>query len=350
VSENPEQVVNVKLDTSELQKMLAEHMAELKEMLKPKQEPVKTTVSESANEKAKEFEAWLRGTREAVSGVPSGPFTYQKDLLVVLPKIGVGLRDYADVVIIPRGSSEARWYKIDVPAFSALTSKVAPPESAQTITTVSATLSERGALQVIGYDEIERSAVDLVRGIEETLTLAAAIDIDKVILNELDTNTNTYFANNRTAESAITSTDTLKLSDLVAAKRRLTELSKRVPRPGELVLVCSTKQYHDLLHDSGVMKAADFGGGEPVRTGVLPQVLGINIIQTDNVSTGTGSGGTTTYRAHLFFPKAFGLAISRDLMIEAFREPPKRAISLTASYVAGAKLIEPNYSLKVITA
>jgi hypothetical protein len=349
VSENPEQVVNVKLDTSELQKLLAEHMAELKEMLKPKQEPVKTTVNESVNEQAKAFEAWLRGAKEAVSGVPTS-FTYQRDLIVVSPRIGVGLRDYADVVTVPRGANEARWYKIDVPSFTALTSKTAPAESAQTITTVSATLSERGALQVVGYDEIERSTVDLVRGIEETLTLAAAIDIDKVILNELDTNTNTYFANNRTAESAITSTDTLKLSDLVAAKRRLTELSKRVPRPGELVFVCSTKQYHDLMQDSGVLKAADFGGGEPVRTGVLPQVLGINIIQTDNVSTGTGSGGTTTYRAHLFFPKAFGLAISRDLMIEAFREPPKRAISLTASYVAGAKLIEPLYSLRVITA
>jgi len=349
VSENPEQVVNVKIDTSELQKLLAEHMAELKELLKPKQEPVKTTVSESANEKAKEFEAWLRGTKEAVS-VPSGPFTYQKDLLVVSPKIGIGLRDYADVVTISRGSNEARWYKIDVPAFSALTSKTAPTEVTQTITTVSATVSERGALQVIGYDEIERSPVDLVRGIEETLTLAAVIDMDKIILNELDTNTNTHFANGRSGESAITSTDTLKLSELVVAKRKLIEQSKRVPRPGELVLVCSTKQYHDLMQDSGVLKAADFGGGEPVRAGVLPQVLGINIIQTDNVSTGTGSGGATTYRAHLFFPKAFGLAISRDLMIEAFREPPKRAISLTASYVAGAKLIEPNYALKVITA
>jgi N4-gp56 family major capsid protein len=347
VSENPEQVVNVKLDTSELQKLLAEHMAELKEMLKPKQEPVKTTVNESVNEQAKAFEAWLRGAKEAVSGVPS-TFTYQRDLIVVSPKIGVGLRDYADVVTVPRGANEARWYKIDVPSFAPLTSKTAPTESAQTITTVSATPSERGALQVIGYDEIERSTVDLVRGIEETLTLAAAIDMDKVILNELDTNT--HFANNRTAENAITSGDILKLSELVVAKRKLIEQSKRVPRPGELVLVCSTKQYHDLMQDSGVMKAADFGGGEPVRTGVLPQVLGINIIQTDQVSTGTGSGGTTTYRAHLFFPKAFGLAISRDLIIEAFREPPKRAVSLTSSYVAGAKLIEPLYSLKVITA
>jgi N4-gp56 family major capsid protein len=349
VSENPEQVVNVKVDTSELQKLLAEHMAELKELLKPKQEPVKTTVNESVNEQAKAFEAWLRGAKEAVSGVPSA-FTYQRDLIVVSPKIGVGLRDYADVVTVPRGANEARWYKIDVPSFSALTSKTAPTESAQTITTVSASLSERGALQVVGYDEIERSTIDLVRGIEETLTLAALIDMDKIILNELDTNTNTHFAAGRSGENAITSSDTLKLSELVAAKRKLIEQSRRVPRPGELVLVCSTKQYHDLMQDTSVIKAADFGGGEPVRTGVLPQVLGINIIQTDNVSTGTGSGGITTYRAHLFFPKAFGLAVSRDLMIEAFREPPKRAISLTASYVAGAKLIEPLYSLRVITA
>ena len=347
---NSEQVI--KLDVSELQKALAEiyekQFAELKELLKPRPEPVHAT-TESVDEARSQFEKWLRGATEAVSGVPS-TFSYRRDLITIPSKIAVGLREYADVVTIERGSKEAKWYKIDVPAFTALTSKTVPSEVSHTITTVTAPVAERGAYQVVGYEEIEQSVVDLVAGIERTFTAAAVADLDKVILNELDTNTNEYLAGGKTSEADLTSSDKLTLAELLAAKRTLIENSKRVPRPGELVLVCGTKQYHDLLSDTNVIKAADFGGGEPVRRGELPQVLGINIIQTDQVSTGSGSGGITTYRAHLFYPRAFGLAVSRELTIEAFREPPKRAISLTASYVAGAKLIEPKYSLKVITA
>jgi N4-gp56 family major capsid protein len=202
----------------------------------------------------------------------------------------------------------------------------------------------------VRYDQIEQSVVDVVNGIEETLQIAAEIDLDKLILAELDTNTNKLIAGNKNAENSLSDSDTLKLSELIAAKRKLIDNSKRFPRPGELVLVCHPKQYHDLLAEPGISQAMAFGSAEPVQKGVLPQVLGINIIPTDLVTSGTTSDGVTYYRAHLFFPKAFGLAVSRDFMVEAFREPPKRTISLTATYVAGAKLIEPKYALQVITA
>jgi len=346
--ESEELKVKIELETSELQNFLKTLTEELKSLRKEKEE-TKTAVAQESVGPSEEFEAWLKRANEAVSGIPS-TFTYTRDLLVISDKIGVGLRDYADVVQVGRGEREARWYKINVPPFGPLTSKTAPAEVSHTITTVTGTVVERGAHQVIGYEELEQSVVDLVRGIERTFEIAAQYDMDKLILDELDTNTYAHYAGGASGESGVSSSDILTLNELLAAKRKLIDNAKRVPRPGELVLVCSTKQYHDLLRDSGVMKAADFGGSEPVRRGELPQVLGINIIQTDQVSTGTGAGDATVYRAHLFFPKAFGLAISRDLMIEAFREPPKRAISLTASYVAGAKLIEPKYALKVVTA
>jgi hypothetical protein len=215
---------------------------------------------------------------------------------------------------------------------------------------VTATLVERGARQVVGYEELEKSVVDLVAVIEKTFDLAAETDVDKMILDELDTNTNVYYAGGKDSESELTATDKLTVAELLAAKRKLIENAKRIPKPGELVFVCSIKQYHDLLADQNVIKAAEFGSDQAVRRGEVSQVLGINIIPTDLVSTGRGVGDTVTYRAHLFFPGAYGFAVARDLTIEAFREPPKRAISFTASYRAGAKLIEPNYAIKVITA
>jgi N4-gp56 family major capsid protein len=281
--------------------------------------------------------------------VPS-TFSYSRDLIIVRDQgITAGLRQFANVVKLSRGENRAQFYKINVPSFGALTPGVAPTEASQTITTVEATVTERGAMQVVRYDQIEQGVVDVVNGVEEALQIAAEIDLDKLILAELDSNTNRHFANNKSGENALTATDTLRVSELVAAKRKLIEQSGRFPRPGELVLVCHPKQYHDLLSDSTILNALAFGSPEPVQRGLLPQVLGVTIIPTDLVTNANNSGGVRFYRAHLFYPKAFGLAVSRDFTVEAFREPPKRIISLTATYVAGAKLIEPKYAIQVIT-
>jgi N4-gp56 family major capsid protein len=349
----------VKIDASELQKALKEFADELKFALAPKNEPkpeVVTATAPSANAREAFIDWLLKSVRaegkatEAVAGVPS-TFAYSRDLIIVRdPGIAAGLRQFAQVVNLPRGANKAQFYKINVPTYAALTPGTAPTEASQTITTVEATVAERGAMQVVRYDQIEQSVVDVVNGVEETLQIGAEIDLDKLILTELDTNTNRHFAANRSGESALTATDTLKLSELIAAKRKLIDQAKRVPRAGELVLVCHPKQYYDLLSDTGILKALEFGSGEPVQKGILPQVLGINVIPTDLVTSGTNASDVPYYRAHLFFPRAFGLAVSRDLTVEAFREPPKRTISLTATYVAGAKLIEPRYALQVVTA
>jgi N4-gp56 family major capsid protein len=356
---NPETEYVVKIDASEFQKALKEFADELKAALAPKSEEKAEVVTATApNTSARDaFIDWLLKSvgvegkaAEAVAGAPS-TFAYSRDLVIVRDQgITAGLRQFAQVVNLPRGASKAQFYKINVPAFGALTPGVAPTEATQTITTVEATVSERGAMQVVRYDQIEQSVVDVVNGIEETLQIAAEIDLDKLILAELDTNTNKHFAGNKSGENNLTASDTLKLSELIAAKRKLIDLSKRFPRPGELVLVCHPKQYYDLLSDAGILKALEFGSAEPVQKGILPQVLGINVIPTDLVTSASNSGGVTYYRAHLFFPKAFGLAVSRDFTVEAFREPPKRTISLTATYVAGAKLIEPKYALQIVTA
>jgi len=359
MSQNIESVANeitVKLDVSDLQKMLVElyekQFSELKEFLKPKTD---VTIGPSPIDQGRAaFVEWLTKIKneiatEAVTGIPS-TFTYRRQVLLAPHRIGVGLRDYADVIRVREGENEARWYKSDVPAFSTLTSRAEAPEVTHTITTATATLVERGARQVVGYEELEKSVIDLVATIEKTFDVAAENDVDKMILDELDTNTNVHYAGGKSSESALAASDKLTLAELLEAKRKLVANAKRIPRPGELVLVCSVKQYHDLLSDPNVIKAAEFGSDQAVRRGEVSQVLGINILATDLVSTGAGAAGVTTYRAHLFFPGSFGLAVARDLTIEAFREPPRRAISFTASYRAGAKLIEPAYAIKVITA
>ncbi|MEM4286941.1 MAG: phage capsid protein [Candidatus Caldarchaeum sp.] len=350
-----ENTINIPIDLSSLAELLKQENEKTRELLKTlmlKPEPVKVGAIESVDEKITRFAEWMRGAKEAVSGVPS-TFDFSRDVVHLPSGVAVGLREYANLQVLPRGASQAKWFKVDMPAFGALSSKTAPTTVTHTITTVTASVAERGAAQVIGYEEIEQSVVDLARMISDSFTEAAVIDEDKQILTELDTNPNVYYANDRTSENGILSTDILTLADIVKAKRKLIENLKIVPPPGSLVLVLSPKQYADLLRDANIMKAAEFGDGSPVQTGVIPSVVGIKLVVSDQVSTGTG-GGTppaTTYRAHLFLPKqAFGLAIGRDLLIEAFREPPKRAITITASYLVGAKLINEKAALKVVSA
>ncbi|MEM4189576.1 MAG: phage capsid protein [Candidatus Caldarchaeum sp.] len=338
------------------------HYEDLLKTLKQREPPVSVPAGENIDAVYERFAAWLTGVKndakaresasEAVSGVPA-TFDYSRDLIHLPSSIRVGLRKYSNFVTVSRGANQARWFTVDMPTFNALTSKTAPTAVTHTITTVTATLSERGASQIIGYEEIEQSVIDLVKMIDTSFLEAAVRDEDKLILAELDTNTNVHYAGGNTAENTLTASDKLTLAELITAKRKLIENAKYVPDVGDVVLVCSPKQYFDLLSDTGILKALEYGSDEPVKTGVVTKVLGIGeILVTDNVSTGSGSGTppVTTYRAHLFIPRrAFGLAVGRDLLVEAFREPPKRAITITASYTAGAKLIDAKSAIKIVT-
>jgi len=334
----PEQELTIKLDTSRLEQVLAEHLAKLQELLKPREETIATTIS-PVDEARKNFQEWLtKSVKEAVTGIPT-TYTFSRDLLVLPPAIEAGLLDFVQKINVPRGANEARVYKINVPGFSTLVDKTEAPEVTQTISTVTITLTERGARQVVSYREIEQSSVDLVNAIEDAFARAAAVDLEKMIIDAL------------AADAGITYDDTsgnFAVATLLAAKRQLIQQSKRMPRQGELVLVLHPKQYFDLLSDSKILSTAEFGGPEPIRRGLIPEVLGVHVVISDQVPVTTGAGGTT-YDAFLFFRESAVLATSRDLMIEAFREPPKRVISLTASYVAGAKLLDPKWACKITT-
>ena len=332
----PEHELIIKLDTSKLEQVLAEHLVKLQELLKPKEETITTTIS-PVDEARKNFREWLtKSVTEAVSGIPT-TYTFTRDLLVLPPAIEAGLLDFVQKITIPRGANEARVYKINVPAFSTLVDKTEAPEVSQTISTVTITLSERGARQVVSYREIEQSSVDLVTAIEDSFTRAAAVDLEKMIIDVLASDAGVTFDS---------SANPFIVNTLLQAKRLLIEQSKRMPRQGELILVLHPKQYFDLLTDSKILSTFEFGSPEPIRKGLIPEVLGVNVVVSDQVPANSAAG---TYDALLFYRDAVALATSRDLMIEAFREPPKRVISLTASYVAGAKLIDNKWACKITT-
>jgi len=303
------------------------------------------TANEDVDEELKDLTEWLLQAAEE-----GGTNMYQctRDLT----GIEAELRKYVQEAKVESDAKEARVFKVNVPSIIDLSSKTKPSEPWQTIMTVSIPVTKRGAYLLVRYYEIKRSGVDIVRvvkGIEQSFVRAATFDIEKIILNALDTNMNVHYAGGKTAEADITASDVLKLNELITARRKLIEQSKRYPLPGELVLVCHPKQYYDLLSDAGLLKAVEFRGPESVRKGIIPQILGVNVVITYQVSTGTGSTGVTTCSAHLFYTGAVGLAISRDLKISASKDP-RGVILLNASYVAGAKLIEPTWAVKVVTA
>ncbi|MEM0478351.1 MAG: phage capsid protein, partial [Candidatus Caldarchaeum sp.] len=147
------------------------------------------------------------------------------------------------------------------------------------------------------------------------------------------------------------STDVLGLAEIVKAIQKIQE-GKVAFRPGELVLVVHPKQYADLLQNTSLQKAMEFGGPEAIREGRIPELLGCRVLVSTQVRTGTGSGSPpiTTYHAVLFKARAVGFATTRDLLIETFRAVDKRQLEITGSLRSAAKVLVPEACCKIYTA
>ncbi|RLF98249.1 MAG: hypothetical protein DRN49_06210 [Thaumarchaeota archaeon] len=92
-----------------------------------------------------------------------------------------------------------------------------------------------------------------------------------------------------------------------------------------------------------------FGTFDP-QTGVIARLFGVDVFVSPRVKTGTGSG-VTTYHAILFKKRdAFVMAISRDLLIETFRDVKARKVYVAGSHCIAAKAKWDKAIVKIITA
>jgi len=286
--------------------------------------------------------------REAVTGTADQPLTHSMPMFRVPAGAPLGLRAFGEVVALERGEKTATLPIIGSITFSQLTPGAEPPEASQTISFVEVEPAEYGAIQSFTYVDAERMSDDLGAVIARCLAEAAQLSSDDVILNELDSSAGVTLTPGEKSEADLTSSDVIT-SDLILSA--LTQLRNNNVgfAPGDLVLVLHPKQYEDLMKEDYVKTAMQFGTFDP-QTGVIARLFGVDIFVSPRVKTGTGSG-VTTYHAILFKKRdAFIMAVSRDLLIETFRDVKARKVYVAGSHCIAAKAKWDKAILKIITA
>ncbi|MCD6236038.1 MAG: hypothetical protein J7J94_03510 [Thaumarchaeota archaeon] len=286
--------------------------------------------------------------REAVTGASDQPVTHSMPLFRVPAGAPIGLRSFGEVVALERGAKTATLPIINSITFSELTPGSEPTEATQTITFAEVTPVEYGAIQSFTYVDAERMTEDLGAVVARCFAEAAQLSSDDVILQELDSSAGAAVTPGGKAEGELTSSDTFT-SDLILSA--LTQLRNNNVgfAPGDLVLVLHPKQYEDLLKEDYVKTAMQFGTFDP-QTGVIARLFGVDIFVSPRVKTGTGSDATT-YHAVLFKKRdAFVMAISRDLLIETFRDVKARKVYVAGSHCIAAKVKWDKAVVKIITA
>jgi len=295
---------------------------------------------------AKTLESWRKLRKvelakivEAITNVPS--LTWHSDLLVLPPELAPDLQDYVQVRVLKEGESSAKFHKLPPITFSTLTEGTEPSESSQAIATIEVTPTELGAMQTVTYTQLETSAVDLLSGVEEALINAAAAALDKMVIDAVNSADVTNFVDGTSG----TFNENLIINALELIKKE----GKFQIKPGDIIVVVHPKQFADLLKRDVVKTAMYFGGAEPIRMGVIPQLFGCVVIESTQIPKTTESG--TDYYHAIAFKRddAVGLAFGRELLIETDRVPSQRLIKIVGTIRAAAKAIVPELCCKIKT-
>jgi hypothetical protein len=332
---------------------------------------VKPVEESKVMEKKRYERIWqlLKGVKEDISSSVAAAALGQEwlpDAIVLPSDLPANLRQFSQVQIIPKGAKQVNWVTVTTPAFGALTEDTNPTDVSQTIAGVSATPTETGAKQRVSYITMESSTPDLVAAIERAFLRASLIDEDAQILTALDAATpaaTLYGDETVNSESQITSSMTFAAKRLASALREITRKGY-VVMPGDAVAVLHPVQYDALLKDSNITQYLYFGSTGPIQAGTIPQVYGVNVVRSTKVPTGSGSGSPpiTTYHAQVFLKPSYqgadgigaggtvGLGISRDLLVETWRNIYERALYIVASHRIAAAVLQPNSLVHVYTA
>lgn len=192
-------------------------------------------------------------------------------------------------------------------ATAALTQGTNPSEVALTATNVTAQLSEYGNVVKIsrfltlnGIDVENKEKIEVVgQNMGETL--------DELVRNELFTGATARFQAAKTALSALSASDVLKVKDLQLAVRDLkTNKAKRfqtnvAPWMGKV----SPSSSYDLQQDSTFINVDSYQNGSMIYTGEIGKISGVRLLESANPKSEAG-GATTVYSNFVHGDQAFG--------------------------------------------
>ena len=268
-----------------------------------------------------------------------------EDITILPAGLEAGLRSTCEVVQIQRGAKEVHFTLISTPSPTDGSAPTVPGDATQAITDVVATPGERVLKQRVTDQAARTTSVNLGNAIAQTFKSSEVLDEDAKVLAELDGLTVGNLAGNllggdATAEIEVDSADIFTAKLLRQAKTAiLNKVWKEAKIPGRLVCVMSPDQMEQLMDDPKIQRFIEWvSNGEAIKTGLIPRLHGIDLIESTEVPTGTGAASAVTHHAYIYIREvSMGLGFTKDLEIESARYPEERATTMVASYELAAK-------------
>jgi hypothetical protein len=274
-------------------------------------------------------------------------------LLVPGGRMKTPVRQYVNFSEIPNGSDRIHFYTIGAFDFGSITEGTEPTNVSQTVAKITATPSVRGAVQRIGYSQVESAPFGLVDSINEAMALAA---IDDEATDLLDTTYNAISPTNwvrADTGASITSDDvaslTFKREGLLAAKRLIAQQGYDVS-PGNLVLFLHPKAFQELMLDTNLTNFYQYARPDITAVGVLERLYGVDIVIADQVHFQDNTTNDTYRNVMAVRGVAFGMGAARNVTVEAQRRNELQMLLLSGTHRIKSVVIEEKASARISSA
>lgn len=262
---------------------------------------------------------------------------YKKTLLTVMDEtlqfVPLGVKTN-----LPSGSGKVvKWLVYDKlsAATSGLTEGVVPSDTSLTTRNVTATVAQYGGFAKIS-DFLEATAIDPVaESAMERLGKQAALTLDTLVRDVLDTALPNQFANGKASLAATGSTDVLTAKEFLKAVVTLKKNNVGPASGNNYIAVCHPACLGDVMNDTNIGSWVDINkytqsDSNKIFNGEVGKVYMTRILESANVSsTTTGTLGSATVYSNVFLgEEAFGVVALNGKNIQTFTKPAGSAGSL----------------------
>lgn len=262
---------------------------------------------------------------------------YRKVLLKVFDET-LQLYPLGEKTPLPKNSGKVvKWliYSKLSAATTALTEGVPPSDTSLTTTNVTATIAQYGGFTKI-TDLLEAVAIDPVaKTAMERMGKQAALTIDTLVRNELDSTLPNQFANGKANLAATGSSDVLIAKEFLKAAITLKKNSITPFEGNDFVAVVHSANLGDLMNDTNIGSWVDLNkyiepSSKRPFNGEAGKVYMTRILESQNISsTTTGTlGSATVYSCPVLGEEPFGVVSLDSKTVQTFVKPAGSAGSL----------------------
>lgn len=252
----------------------------------------------------------LNPTTTGTAGFQNAIAIYYDKLLLERLEAMLHFDEFGEKRKLPKSSgNQIRFtrYNNFAASTTALTEGVVPDGEVLSSTQIFATPVEYGNYVTLSDFLIMESIDPVIKGALEVLSYQAALSYDTIVRNALHGNFTNQFAGGAVSEA--TTSAVLTANEIRRGVKSLKVANARPIGDSYPSLIHPASSF-DLQSDTAVggwLDVNKYTTTGPLYKGEIGKIYGSRIAESQNIQTGTGSGGVTTYRNWMFAHQAYGL-------------------------------------------